>query len=194
MAKTGHPLHMKVGLVGLAALAMAGTAAADDPPQLRVDGGLALRMPAALPAGLSRGVQAGATLGDRLAYGAHVAWATDTEYTTRFSVRHTDLVLHAVGAYRHAAGRGAIALRLGLGGTLVHETRTRDQGERAGLTGDDLQTTAWRMLPSAELELAVSLRVVGDWGVAIGGGPTLNLRDRSAHGGWAATLGVAWLP
>lgn len=162
------------------------------PGPLLIDGGLVVAKPAALPTGLSSGVGAGVTLGRTLAVGARIAWSTATEFTSSWIVRQSDLKLRAVAALQRAAGRGTFSLRLAAGGTLVHETRTRDQGERAGLTGDELRTTAWEMLPGADLELAVALRVVGPWVAILSGGPSVHLQRGDARSGWLASLGVAW--
>ena len=156
--------------------------------------GLFVAKPAALPTGLSTGLGADVAHGGVVAWGGETAWSTATEHSTTHTVRHSDLRLHATGALQHRIGRGSIALRLGAGGTLVHETRRRDQGERAGLTGDALETSAWRILPSADLALSTSLALVGSWGVAVNGGPAVYLREGALHAGWSAMLGVAWRP
>jgi len=161
---------------------------------LSAHAGVFVAKPAALPTGLSTGVGGDAARGDELAWGAAAAWSTATEHSATHTVRHSDLRLHATAALQRTAGRGSIALRLGAGGTLVHETRRRDQGERAGLTGDALETSAWRMLPSADLTLSTSLALVGAWGVVVNGGPSVVLRDGRAHAGWSGMLGVAWRP
>ena len=181
-------------LLVVVSLAWLDSAAHADNHDVLVDGGLAVSKPAALETGLSTGIGAGFERGGTLAWGASAAWSSATEHTTLFTVKHADLRLHAVGAVRRVAGRGTMSVRLGAGGTLVHETRTRDQGERAGLTGDDLEKSASRLIPSGSLEAAVTLRVHGAWGVAVRGGPTLNLRDGAAHAGWTGTLGVTWQP
>ena len=109
-------------------------------------------------------------------------------------MRHDDLRLRLFAAAQHVAGRGTVALRLGLGGTTVHEVRTRDQGSRAGLTGDALESTTWSLLPAADLEAVVVVRVVAGWGLAVSGGPSIDLLDGAAHVGWVGSLGVAWQP
>ncbi len=161
-------------------------------PDLLVDGGLVLGAPAALPTGLSLGVGAGITRPGPLAWGVRMSWSTATEDTLDWSVRHDDLRLRATGALEHVAGRGTLMLRLGAGGNLVHETRTRDDGARAGLTGSDLETSAWAMLPAADLEAGVVLRLFGAWSVTIVGGPSVDLLDGSLNLGWIASLGIGW--
>ena len=158
-----------------------------------VDGGLALALPAALPTGLSSGVVAGAGRDHGLfAWGVRASWTRAIEDTASWRVRHADLSLLGTGALQAVAGRGTFALRLGAGATLVHETRRRHQGDRAGLTGDELQTTAWRLLPAAALEGAVALRLAGPWVLVVSGGPSIHLLDGGVHGGWAAGLEIAW--
>ncbi len=159
------------------------------------EAGMVLARPAALETGLATGVGLGfVSGGGLLAWGARGSWASATEYTLTHEVRHDEVRLSLDGAVQHTLGPGTMALRLGLGGTLVRERRTRDQGGRAGLSGDALEATAWRALPGADLAAVVTLRVVGDWGLVVGGGPTLHLLEGDLRPGWAGTLAVAWLP
>jgi hypothetical protein len=190
----GWPGALVAVWASLTQMALADESAGGPGSGLDAHAGLFVGKPAALPTGLSTGGGAGFAWGARLAWGAETAWSTATEHSTTHTVRHSDLRLHATGALRRAIGRGSFALRLGAGGTLVHETRRRDQGERAGLTGDDLETSAWRMLPSADLTLVTSLALVGAWGVEVSGGPAAYLREGEVHAGWSAMLGVAWRP
>ncbi len=157
-----------------------------------VDGGLVLALPAALPTGLSSGVGSGVSLGGTLAWGASASWSSATEYSLTSSVRDDDFRMRGRVALQHAAGRGTFALRLGLGTTLVRESVTRDQGARAGLSGDALQSTAWALLPAADLQGCVVVRILGSFSLAVSGGPSIHLVDGSAHAGWVAALGVTW--
>jgi len=127
-----------------------------------------------------------------LVYGARASWSTATESTMAWTVTHRDLRMRVTGGLQHVAGRGTFGLRLGLGGTLVHEARLRNQGDRAGLTGDDLSTSALAMLPAADLEAAVSLHVWHEWLLSVSGGPSIALDGDRARAGWTAGLGVAW--
>ena len=129
-----------------------------------------------------------------LAWGARVSWVTATESSLPWTVTHSDLRLRVTGGVQTAPGRGTIGLRLGLGGTMVHETRVRNQGMRAGLTGSELQTSAFAMLPAADLDAVVALHIFGPWLLMTSGGPSLDLRDGKLHAGWSAELGVAWQP
>ena len=162
------------------------------PPENLVDGRVLLAAPAALATGLTTGVEAGYTRGGRLAWGVRASWSTASELTRTENVRNDDVRLRLVGVLRHQAGRGSFGLRLGLGGTLVYEERTRSQGSRAGLTGEALRQTVWSLLPGADLEALVVLRVVGAWSVTVSGGPTLHILHGAANFGWLAGLGVAW--
>jgi hypothetical protein len=159
-----------------------------------VDGGVIVGFPAALPTGLSRGAVAGFAKGGTLAWGARAAWVTATESNMAWSVTHGDLRLRATGALQHAIGRGAFGIRLGIGGTLVHEARVRNQGERAGLTGDDLRTSTYAMLPAADLDAIVHVGIAGPWRIVMSGGPSVAIVDGNARASWSAQLGVAWQP
>jgi hypothetical protein len=160
-----------------------------------VDAGLVLGFPTALPTGLSRGIGGGVTFGTcPFRWGARAAWATATESTRAWAVTHSDLRLRVTGSAQHDAGRGSLGLRLGLGGTLVHESRLRNQGMRAGRTGSDLETSAFAMVPAADLEAIVTLHAIGPWLVTLSGGPSAAVVDGSLHGSWTAELGVAWQP
>jgi hypothetical protein len=161
---------------------------------LAIDGGLVVGFPAALPTGLSTGVGAGITYGHTLAGGGRIAWSTATESTTAWQVTHSDLRLRATGGLQHTEGRGTFGLRLGVGGTLVHESRLRSQGMRAGLTGDQLSTSTFAFLPAIDLDLVVGLHVAGPWVLVISGGPTADVLAGKLHGGWNAEVGVAWHP
>jgi hypothetical protein len=158
-----------------------------------VDAGVLVGFPAALPTGLSRGLVAGVTIGDTFTFGARVGWVTATESTMAWNVTHTDLRLRATGGLQHAIGRGTIGVRLGVGGTLVHESRRRAQGERAGLEGDDLATSVYALLPAADLDAVVQLGIAGPWRIVVSGGPSIAI-DGGAHASWTAQLGVAWQP
>lgn len=162
--------------------------------RLVVDGGLLVALPTALPTGLSTGIGAGISHGRTLAWGARVSWSRATEWATAWTVTQSDLRLRATGSMQAAAGRGSFALRLGLGGTLVHETRLRSQGARAGLSGSALETSTLAMLPAADLQGIVALHVAGPWLMVVSGGPTAVLLEGAPRWGWSAELGVAWQP
>jgi hypothetical protein len=161
---------------------------------LAVDGGLAVGFPAALPTGLAIGIGAGVTIGRDLAWGARAAWVTTTESSLAWTVTHRDLRLRATGALTRAAGRGRLGLRIGVGGTLVHETRVRNQGMRAGLSGDALEASSYAMLPALDLDAVIALHVAGPWLLITSGGPSLDVLDGRLRAGWTAQLGVAWQP
>src|SRR5262249_15789542 len=117
-------------------------------PNLAVEGGLLLALPAALPTGLSSGIEASALLGRGLVWGAGVSGSTATEYAPQFAVTHGELRLRGGPVLSRRAGRAALSVRLAAGATLVHETRARDQASRAGLTGAAAEQTAWSLLPA----------------------------------------------
>jgi hypothetical protein len=163
-----------------------------------LDGGLVLASPAELSTGMSEGVGAcfsrRITAGGGLAWGARASWSTATEYTLIDTVRNDDIRMRLYGLVQHNAGRGSFGLRLGAGATAVYEGRTRAQGSRAGLTGSALETTAWYLLPAADLDVVVILRVWKSWGMSLSGGPSFHLVDGSVHKGWSSGLGVSWQP
>jgi hypothetical protein len=162
---------------------------------LLVDGGLVLGFPQALPTGLSKGIGGGVTFGEcPLRWGARAAWVTATESTLAWQVTHSDLRLRITGSAQRDIGRGSFGIRLGAGGTLVHESRVRSQGMRGGLTGSELETSAFAMVPAADLEAVVDLHLLGPWLLVVSGGPSAALVDGTLHGGWTAELGVAWQP
>jgi hypothetical protein len=161
---------------------------------LAVDGGLAVGFPAALPTGLAKGAGLGVTMGRTLAWGVRASWLTATESSLPWTVTHSDLKLRATGALQASAGRATVGLRLGLGVALVHESRVRNQGMRAGLMGSELETSAFRLLPAADLDAVIALHIAGPWLLMTSGGPSVDRLDGKLHGGWSAQLGVAWQP
>ena len=168
------------------------------PPKNTMDGGLVLALPASLQTGTSAGVGLGyfraATASGWLAWGARASWSTATEYTRIDTVRNDDIRLRLCGLIQHNAGRGSFGLRLGAGATVVYEDVRASQGSRAGLTGSALENSKWRLLPAADLDGVVFLRVWHAWGMSLSGGPTLHLLDGSARYGWSSALGVLWQP
>jgi hypothetical protein len=160
-----------------------------------VDGGLVLGFPTALPTGLSKGIGGGVTFGEcPLRWGARAAWVTATESARYWEVTHSDLRLRVTGSAQHDSGRGSFGIRLGAGGTLVHESRLRAQGMRADVSGEMLETSAFAMLPAADLEAVVAVHVLGPWLLVMSGGPSVALVDGEPHMSWTAELGVAWQP
>jgi hypothetical protein len=158
-----------------------------------VEGRLILALPAALGTGLTAGIGAAYTRGRGwLGWGAKASWSTATEYTLTESVRNDDIRFTLFGVARYAAGRGTFGLRLGAGGVLVYEDRTRSQGARAGLTGSALSKTAWAALPGSELEFFVKLRILDAWSMTVSGGPACYLLKSKIRPGWITGLGVAW--
>ena len=167
------------------------------PPKNTLDAGLVLAFPAALVTGMSAGVGATfmrAARGGWLAWGARASWSTATEYTLIDTVRNDDIRLRLCLGVQHLAGRGSFGLRVGVGATAVYENVTASQGSRAGLTGSALETSKWDLLPAADVEGVVFLRVWHAWGMSLSGGPTLHLLDGSARYGWTSQLGVLWQP
>jgi len=161
-----------------------------------VDGGFFVGMPAALPAGMAPGAVVGVqrACGCAFAYGVRLAVAAITESSEAYTASDIDMRARATAAVRHAIGRGDLALRLGVGTNVVYEDRTRNGGTRAGLTGSALETQAVAALPAADLEAVIGLHVAGPWLFVATGGPTIDVLDGHARGGWIASIGVGWQP
>jgi hypothetical protein len=164
------------------------------PATVAADGGLLFGLPAALGTGQTTGLGLGITSRGPLAWGARASWSQATEYTTLWAVTHADIRLRATVTAQRQVGRGLWLIRLGAGGTVVHETRVRDQSARLSSTGQALTTSAWALLPGFDLEVGTWLRIASAWGVAVTGGPSLHVVAGAVQPGWLAQLGVAWLP
>ena len=181
------------------------TAVADDTIMLaprgepgpdRVDAGLYAGMPAGLPSGLEPGLGIGVTreCGCVFAYGLRLAVAGITESSEAYTTSDIDFRARVIAALHHSIGRGELSLRLGGGTNVVYEDRVRNGGNRAGLTGDALETRTVAALPAADLEGVIALHVIGPWLVIASGGPTIEILNSSVHGGFVAGLAVGWQP
>ncbi len=160
---------------------------------LTFDGNLLLGMPAALPAGMTTGFSLGLTrnCGCHFSYGVRASWSTETESSLVWTVSQSDYRLRAVGAVRHDAGRGTIALRLGIGTTIVHEDRIDTSSMRLS---HQIETRAVEALPAADLQAVVGLHITGPWLATIAAGPSVDVLDGALKGGFVAEMGVAWQP
>ena len=85
-------------------------------------------------------------------------------------------------------------MRLGFGPTIVHETRVRNQGARAGLTGTDLENTSLSTLPSVDLDAVVGVHIAGPWLLMVSGGPNASWVSGDFKAGWSALHGTGWQP
>lgn len=159
---------------------------------IAIDGGVAAALPTALGTGLARGFGAGIAVGRALSVGARASWVTATETAIGWDVTHDDVKLRLTGGAQTAVGRGTLGVRLGLGGTLVHETRERIRGDLAGAEGSLRRTTATVILPAADLDGVVSLHVTRGWMLIVTAGPSLARVDHKMSTGWSSYLGVAW--
>ncbi len=180
-------------------LAVAVLAAAPEAPAPPASGpvlelGLGLGLPAALPTGLSTGVAAGVATRGPLALGGRASWGTATEHTRTWTVTHQELRLRGTAALQAELGRGVLGLRLGAGGTEVYERRERKQAARLGLTGDDLATEAFRLLPAAELEAVARVELLAALGVGVSAGPAVHWLDGAPLPGFTAGVVVTWRP
>jgi hypothetical protein len=167
-----------------------------EPGPYRVDAGLYTGMPAGLPAGIEPGLGLGITreCGCVFAYGARLDIAGITESSEAWTASDIDTRLRVFAALHHSAGRGELSLRLAGGTNLVYEDRVRNGGDRAGLTGDALETHTVAALPAADLEAVISLHLIGPWLVIASGGPTAEILNSELHGGFVAGLAVGWQP
>lgn len=161
--------------------------------RIAVDAGLVLALPAVLGTGLSTGAGAGVSIGSgHFALGVRASWSTATESSLDWTVTQDDFKLRLTGAAQQRAGRGLFALRLGLGPTLVYESRLRNQAARASLTG--LDSSILQALPSVDLAGVVSVQIAGPWLLTVAAGPSLSIVDGGASWGWTSLLGAGWQP
>jgi len=159
---------------------------------IAIDGGVTAGLPTALGTGLARGFAAGVSVGRALFVGARAAWLTATETTIGWDVTHHDVKLRLTGGARTMVGRGTFGVRLGLGGTLIHERRDRLRGDVAGAMGELRRTTATELVPAADLDGVVSLHVTRGWMLLVSAGPSFTRTDGELRTGWNSYLGVAW--
>ena len=148
-------------------------------------------MPTALQTGMATGVVIGAesAFGPRL--GVAVGWAQAAEYTASWHVGHDELRIRATGSARFGAGRALMLVRVAVGATAVHELRVHNQAGRLGVSVPADQR-AWAIVPAAELDLGVFVRLIGQWGLTVAGGPALRWVDAAGAAGWQTTIGAGW--
>ena len=188
-----------VGLVpcrALADAALVGVDALRAPAAgpLSIDAGLLLAKPAALGPGLSTGFGVGVMGGRTLAWEARASWSTATESSISWTVTQSDLRLRVGAALQSTLGRARAGLRIGIGPTIVHETRTRNQGAAANLTGSALGSSSVATLPAGEVEAFVALHLFGPWLFTVSGGPSASIDSGNARAGWISMMGVGWQP
>lgn len=159
-----------------------------------VEFGLTTGLPAALGTGLSSGIVVGAQHAGTLTWGMRAAYTQATEYTTIWAVTHREIHLRVVGGLQAALGRGSVGVRLGAGATVLYESRARAQAARLGDAATGLDTSAWSLLPGAELEAFVALPIVAGVGLGLSAGPSLHLFQGSVTPGWLAQLTAVWWP
>jgi len=182
--------------VPVAALPAAATVSDARGGPVALDTGLVIARPALLGTGMVRGVAAGVSGAGWLTWGLRAAWGQALEYTEHWAITDNEVRLRAVGLLQGNAGRGTWALRLGVGASAIYTTRDRAQAGRLGAAGstEELHTTAWTLAPGGELEVGVTLRVVGTWGLALFVGPSLHHARGDTIVGWGGHVGLAWLP
>jgi len=160
---------------------------------ITLDGGLVAALPAALGTGLAKGFGAGLSVArGPWFWGARAAWATASETTIGWDVTHDDLKLRLVGGAQAHRGRGTFGVRIGAGGTLVHERRDRLRGDLAGSQGSMRTTTANAVGPAADVDGVVSLHVTRGWMLLVSAGPSWSRVEHKMMMGWNSYLGVAW--
>lgn len=159
---------------------------------IALDAGVVAALPVALETGLVKGLGVGLTLGEALTAGVHASWARATESAPGWTVSHDDIRLVASAGLHHTAGRGSVGIRAGLGGVVVHETRTRIGGEDAGSQGMALERTATRLCPTGELDAVITIHLAGAWRMMLAGGPSLTRVEGELRTGWTSKLSVGW--
>ncbi len=153
---------------------------------LMVDADLFTSPATMLGPSLSTGAAAGVSRGHLFAWQARASWSSATESSIAWTATHTEVRLRAGGLIQHRVGRARIALRLGIGPTLIHESRDRNQSS--------LQTTALAAVPAADLEGVIVVHVWNRWLLVMSGGPDGSWSGGTAHVGWVAQMGVGWQP
>lgn len=128
----------------------------------------------------------------RLAVGGEALWLRATEHSASWEVTQDDLRVRLVLDGMVARGRGAWLLRIGVGATAVVESRLRHQSER--LLEGGIHDSGVALLPGAEAQFGVALRIVGHVGVRLRVGPALHLANGAPQLGVLGTLEGAWLP
>ena len=161
---------------------------------LSVDGGLLLARPTALGPGLSTGFGLGVMRGRTLAWEARASWSTASESSIPWTVTQSDLRLRVGGALQRTLGRARAGLRVGLGPTVIHETRTRNQGAGAALTGSALETSTFATVPAGDVEAFVALHIFGPWLFTVSGGPSAAIESGTWRVGWVSLIGLGWQP
>ncbi|HZL16691.1 MAG TPA: hypothetical protein VFG23_02975 [Polyangia bacterium] len=176
--------------------ALAGVEASQAPAAgpLSIDANLLLAKPTALGPGLSTGFGIGVTRGRTLAWEARASWSTATESSISWTVTQSDLRLRVGAAVQSTLGRARAGLRVGIGPTIIHETRTRNQGAAANLTGSALGSSSFATLPAGDVEAFVALHVFGPWLFTVSGGPGASIESGNLRGGWISMMGVGWQP
>jgi hypothetical protein len=159
-----------------------------------LDGGLFTSHGTALGPSLSTGAALGAAWGRTVAWQIRASWSTATESSIAWTDTQSEIRLRAGAVVQHELGRGRVGLRVGFGPTVIHETRTRNQGQSAGLAGCALETSTFSTVPAADLEAVVALHVWSRWLLVMSGGPDGSWSSGAAHGGWLAQIGVGWQP
>jgi hypothetical protein len=121
-----------------------------------------------------------------LAWEARASWSTTTESSIPWTVTQSDLRLRIGGVIQNALGRARVGIRLGIGPTVVHETRLRNGGA--------LETSAFSTLPAGEVEAVVAVHLFGPWLFTVSGGPSAAIDGGSLRGGWVSLIGAGWQP
>jgi hypothetical protein len=153
---------------------------------LMLDAGILASPAAALGPSLSTGVAAGVSRGGRIAWQVRASFSSATESSMAWTVTQAELRLRAGALIQRPLGRARIGLRVGLGPTVVHETRARNQST--------LQTSDFATIPAGDLEVVLALHVWSRWLLVMSGGPDASESGGSLHAGWLGQLGVGWQP
>lgn len=196
---------MSGGAILLAALLLAAEPGVGPPPPVGTQADDRTREPgratlfelgafAASPSALETGQLLGPSLAVRLAgplaLGARLRLGRASENDLTWSVSHTELSLAATAALVAALGRGEVGVTLSAGPLVLHEARARHQALRLESAGLERETSAWSVGISGALEAGVRLFVFETFGVALGGGPRVDVlgEDGAPRLGFSAGL------
>ena len=170
-------------------------AALEATPALHGSVGVTSALPALLDTGMALGAGAELLTTGTWAWGIQSSVGSAAENSKFWAVSHLEWRLRLLGALQRRVGRGLFGLRLGAGFSLVAETRQRHQAARLGGSLGNLEDSAQSLVPAVDLQVALGLAVLGNWGVSLAVGPSLHLPPSGdPRPGFVGQVGIARLP